>query len=288
MEMDVSNPVEHVKSFRELMELHEIKDQGLLKWPNKLPSIPKAKDRGKYYSFHNDHGHTSDRYFNLREEIENLIRRGRDKRTRVEPCTITFIEEDAKGAHYPYDDVLVVTLIVANHKVHRILVDTGSSTNTIYSSAFRHMRIGKDCLKPVTTPLTGFSSIPLPMPSGDDGLSHYDDRDGGDVGGDGRDGRDNGSHVEIIVADVSTLEMEASYDRVFAIGIFETIKLLQSSIYHVKNYKYFRNKISSWMKQDSLLFVDHFCHKTFAYHLEDDVSVFDHWLVEVKHFMKTG
>lgn len=54
----------------------QIKDQGLLKWPNKLPSIPKAKDRGKYYSFHNDHGHTSDRYFNLREEIENLIRRG--------------------------------------------------------------------------------------------------------------------------------------------------------------------------------------------------------------------
>lgn len=33
------------------------------------------------------------------------------------------------------------------------------------------------------------------MPNGDDGLSHYDDRDGGDVGGDGRDGRDNGSHV---------------------------------------------------------------------------------------------
>ncbi|KAF2304317.1 hypothetical protein GH714_029829 [Hevea brasiliensis] len=65
-------------------------------------------------------------------------------------------------------------------------------------------------------------------------------------------------NVEIIVADISTLEMVASYDRIFSIEMFE----------HMKNYKDLLQKISKWMKQDSLLFVHHFCHKAFAYHFE--------------------
>ncbi|ONI33134.1 hypothetical protein PRUPE_1G407700 [Prunus persica] len=65
-------------------------------------------------------------------------------------------------------------------------------------------------------------------------------------------------NVEIIVADISTFEMEASYDRIFSIEMFE----------HMKNYKDLLKKISRWMKQDGLLFVHHFCHKAFAYHFE--------------------
>ncbi|KAK9274183.1 hypothetical protein L1049_018997 [Liquidambar formosana] len=66
-------------------------------------------------------------------------------------------------------------------------------------------------------------------------------------------------NVEIIVADISTFDMEASYDRIFSIEMFE----------HMKIYKDLLKKISKWMKQDSLLFVHHFCHKAFAYHFED-------------------
>lgn len=36
----------------------------------------------------------------------------------------------------------------------------------------------------------------------------------------------------------------------------------------MKNYKELLKKISGWMKHDSLLFIHHFCHKTFAYHFE--------------------
>ncbi|KAG2665979.1 hypothetical protein I3760_15G033500 [Carya illinoinensis] len=99
-------------------------------------------------------------------------------------------------------------------------------------------------------------------------------------------------NLEIIVADISTFEMETSYDRVFSIEMFE----------HMKNYKDLLKKISKWMKQDSLLFVHNFCHKAFAYHFEwitryfftggrmppDDVSVVDHWLVNGKHYAQTS
>ncbi|XP_057458727.1 (S)-coclaurine N-methyltransferase-like [Lotus japonicus] len=57
-------------------------------------------------------------------------------------------------------------------------------------------------------------------------------------------------NLDIIVADISTFEMEASYDRIYSIGMFE----------HMKNYKDLLKKISRWMKEDGLLFVHHFCH----------------------------
>ncbi|KAJ9188722.1 hypothetical protein P3X46_000089 [Hevea brasiliensis] len=85
-------------------------------------------------------------------------------------------------------------------------------------------------------------------------------------------------NVEIIVADISTFEMEGSYDRIFSVEMFE----------HMKSYKDLLHKISKWMKDDALLFVHLFCHKAFAYHFEDDVSVVNQWLVNGKHYAQTS
>lgn len=70
---------------------------------------------------------------------------------------ITFSAEDARGVSQPHDDPLVVTLVISNYLTHRILINNGSSADILYLLAFNQMGIGQDKLKPVQTPLVGFT-----------------------------------------------------------------------------------------------------------------------------------
>ncbi|XP_058070884.1 probable LRR receptor-like serine/threonine-protein kinase At1g56130 [Magnolia sinica] len=64
------------------------------------------------------------------------------KEQKVEKHNMNFTEEDARGIHHPHDDALVVTLTIANRKVFRILIDTGSSANVLFVQAFNKMGLG--------------------------------------------------------------------------------------------------------------------------------------------------
>ena len=56
----------------------------------------------------------------------------------------------------PHDGALVVSVTVANHAIHQILVDNGSSANVLYWLAFKQMGINRDRIKPFGSPLMGF------------------------------------------------------------------------------------------------------------------------------------
>ncbi|XP_022155873.1 uncharacterized protein LOC111022886 [Momordica charantia] len=161
--------------------LMEIKDQRLLKWPERMKAPPSKRSKGQYWLFHRDHGHATQDCFDLKEEVEGLIRSGylkeyvedpkatqngendsnspvREIRTIMEeqPAKLEFSEDEATHLFHPHNDALVITLKIANAKVHRILVDGGSSTYIISLTAYKAMDLGEKALKSSPVPLVGF------------------------------------------------------------------------------------------------------------------------------------
>ena len=57
--------------------LAQIKDEHYLKRPRLLHSSPHVRDKKKYYRFHKDHNHNTEDCRNLKEQIEELIQRGK-------------------------------------------------------------------------------------------------------------------------------------------------------------------------------------------------------------------
>ena len=57
----------------------QIKDDPSLKWPEKMKGDPNKRNRNKYCHFHRDHGHDTDECFDLKQQVENLIRQGKLK-----------------------------------------------------------------------------------------------------------------------------------------------------------------------------------------------------------------
>ena len=72
---------------------------------------------------------------------------------------IIFTDEDAKRIHHPHDDAIVITLLIANYTTRRVLVDNGSSTDILYYPTFQQMRLGRDQLCLVNSPLVGFGGM---------------------------------------------------------------------------------------------------------------------------------
>ena len=200
--------------------LMQIKDDPSLKWQEKMKGDPNKRNQNKYCRFHRDHEHDTDECFDLKQQIENLIRQGKLRnflgrdykdeklKTKVEESSrpslgeirmivgggsigqssrsrktylkvvqdiqlsgwspkmriseeqaITFTNEDASRIHHPRDDAIVITLIIADYLTRRVLVDNGSSADILYYPSFQQMNLRRDQLRPVHSPLVGFSGM---------------------------------------------------------------------------------------------------------------------------------
>jgi len=58
----------------------QIKDEEALTFLGKLKSDPNKRSRDKYYRFHRDHGHDTADCYDLKQQIEALIRQGKLQR----------------------------------------------------------------------------------------------------------------------------------------------------------------------------------------------------------------
>ncbi|VFQ88695.1 unnamed protein product [Cuscuta campestris] len=77
------------------------------------------------------------------------------KRKKKEP--LIFTDEDYPPVLSPHRDALVIKVEINNVVVHRTLVDTDSSVNIMYSNTFRELGLSRSDLKPIRTPLSGFT-----------------------------------------------------------------------------------------------------------------------------------
>ena len=61
--------------------LMQIKDEEALTYPGKLKGDPNRCSKDKYCCFHRDHGHDIADCYDLKQQIEALIKQGKDRKS---------------------------------------------------------------------------------------------------------------------------------------------------------------------------------------------------------------
>ncbi|XP_030963881.1 uncharacterized protein LOC115985047 [Quercus lobata] len=171
--------------------LMQIKDDPSLKWPEKMKGDPNKRNRNKEVegfpwtrpegretegkdgriiatTTRRDKSHHWGKFNWPVVQVQESILEGSTERPAFWTITKskvygrvdkTFTDEDADRIHHPHDDALVISLLIANYTTRRVLVDNGSSADILYYPAFQQMRLGRDQLRPVNSPLVGFGGI---------------------------------------------------------------------------------------------------------------------------------
>ncbi|GAA0162607.1 hypothetical protein LIER_39441 [Lithospermum erythrorhizon] len=79
--------------------------------------------------------------------------------TTIDREIISFSEEGPEGIEVPHDDPLIISPVIANFLVARLLVDTGSSADILYLATYDRLGLPRNLLKPACKPLTGFTGL---------------------------------------------------------------------------------------------------------------------------------
>ncbi|XP_015969739.1 uncharacterized protein LOC107493162 [Arachis duranensis] len=155
------------------------------------PPRPIKHKRGgsqtEYCDYHQIYGHSTNECYDLKNIIEKLAREGRldrgfarggiskssrkrhlkevyhvrDYAKSPDLPTITFIQEDATGIISGHDDSVVITIVLANANLHRMLVDQGSSADILFKSIFDKLGLQEKELRAYPNSLFGLGDAPI-------------------------------------------------------------------------------------------------------------------------------
>ncbi|KAK4384718.1 hypothetical protein Sango_3032900 [Sesamum angolense] len=142
----------------ELRQPIEIGPGGPLEMDNAITRLNPAKKNSKFYcQFHKKKGHDTEDCFQLKGEIEKLIRQGylkefiaKQEGKKHDECS------PRKRRSKSQTRELVNTIDVANFAVYKVLVDIGSSADIIFKNASERMGLHMTDMKLVNTSLMGF------------------------------------------------------------------------------------------------------------------------------------
>jgi len=70
---------------------------------------------------------------------------------------LVFTKADLQDVTPHDNDPIVISLVTAGRKVHRVLVDQGSSADVMFLTSFNQLRLSMDQLRPYTGCLYGFA-----------------------------------------------------------------------------------------------------------------------------------
>ncbi|KAK3003953.1 hypothetical protein RJ639_018744 [Escallonia herrerae] len=152
----------HLDPYLKAMHTTKVQKQPIR---NRLISSQEERPEGAAMYTHNPNQH----FINIDDERCNPRHRRQEdsyeaptKRPKAS-TSLEFNDSGLEGVICPHDDALVITLEVDAYSVKRILVDTGSSADIFFEEAFSHMGIYKDRVKPISSPLYGFTGASAPV-----------------------------------------------------------------------------------------------------------------------------
>ncbi|RDX92425.1 hypothetical protein CR513_25442, partial [Mucuna pruriens] len=128
-------------------------------------------------------------------------------------CTITFQEKDRRY-EAAGDEPMVISVVVEDFKIERVLIDQGSSANILYGSTYR--RMGLLGLKETPGCLYGFSGERVPIK----GIVELDTIFG------------EGGNAKMIPVLYTVIEVEASYNIIMGRPALNRLKAIVST-YHL-------------------------------------------------------
>ncbi|XP_059629844.1 uncharacterized protein LOC132272768 [Cornus florida] len=92
------------------------------------------------------------------KQVHKLQRIGEINTVDYKPnlAQVSFHKGDLRRVQHPHKDPLVVSLLVTNCLVRRVLIDPGSSTNIITKWTFDQLKLATNQIHPTRSPLVGF------------------------------------------------------------------------------------------------------------------------------------